>query len=139
MAIARPTGVDTSPALASAADTTIAAAASPGMSQGRTASNASRTETEEVPLRVFGPFGREAVAMKRVNSARAALYPSVPGGASRARSAVSRQVFQLAELVEDDSAPLLADEALLLEAAEDGVHLPQAARRQLRDRVLGDA
>src|SRR5206468_13102256 len=95
MATARPTGVDTSPVLASAPDTTIAAAANPGMSQGRTSSTACRTETEKVLLPVLASFGPEAVAMKGVNSDPAALYPIVPGAARRARLFVSRQVLHL--------------------------------------------
>src|SRR6266850_5279812 len=79
MVTASPSEIGTRPAMASAADTTMAVTASPGTSQGLTVSNASSMETEEVPLRIFGPFGREAVAIKTGELCPGGLVPQGSG------------------------------------------------------------
>src|SRR5213593_4446648 len=79
MVTASPSEIGTRPAMASAADTTMAATASPGTSQDLTVSNASSMETEDVPLRVFGPFGREAVAIKTGELCPGGLVPQGSG------------------------------------------------------------
>src|SRR5439155_23245796 len=43
------------------------------------------------------------------------------------------------QVTEDDASVLLADDPRVLETAEDGVHLAQAAGREVGERVLGDA
>src|SRR5262249_59585932 len=79
MVTASPSEVGMRPEIASAADTTITVTASPGMSQGLTVSNASSIETEEVPLRIFGPLGREAVLIKTGELCPAGLVPQGSG------------------------------------------------------------
>src|SRR5262249_59916241 len=52
--------------------------------------------------------------------------------------ACERQLLERAQAAQDEPALVLADETVVLEATEDGVHLAQASRGEIRERVLRD-
>src|SRR5207253_3062959 len=117
---------------------TVLAAA--GMTQVRSASSTSSAVRFGLAARGLLPAGgrmRKAVAI----AARSSL-PDVGRTGKRAgggASAAEREGLERADVRQHDPSVLFADESVAFETTQDGVHLADAARRQVGNRVLRDA